>query len=274
MADERSLAERLRNGLSSAAVTGYGISFLLHLLILLGMAFWVLPQLVKSSSVTTVVQSEDEAPQPLDTLDDVQLELPAGQDNQLLPQLTDVTLPQNAPTNLLEHQFLRDVTAAESQGEGGANGAGGSFRLLEPRNAVKAGSFTAWTIPIAQRVGEEVKAGDDPRPGQDYHIVIQIKAPDDRRVYSISDLSGRVIGTDGYVQVVPAQSYYKDEQGQLIRVRLGSRLPVVDGVVQILVRVPGAEALVKDTIVVESRRLKEEQTLELVFGRNARNDSP
>jgi hypothetical protein len=43
-------------------------------------------------------------------------------------------------------------------------------------------------------------------------------------------------------------------------------LPIVDGVVQILIQVPGADALVKDTVSVKSRSLKEQQTLELVFG--------
>ena len=40
---------------------------------------------------------------------------------------------------------------------------------------------------------------------------------------------------------------------------------VKNGLVHIQVRVPGAERLIRDTIVISSKMLKEEQTLELVF---------
>jgi len=264
--------ERAAEWLKSATATGYGLSLLVHILLLTGMALWIFPQIAQQTSVTTVVESDVEAPQPLDAMDDVHLEVPAGSENVVVPQLTDA-VQQETDLNVLEHKFLQDVTAAETQGEGGSRDVGsGGFRLLEPKNAVKAGSFTAWTIPIARHPGEDPKAGENPRPGQDYHIVIQVKIPGNRQVYNIGDLSGKVIGTDGYIQIIPAMAFIQDEEGRMIRANLGRRLPVVDGVVQILIRVPGAEALVKDTIRVNSKLLKEQQTLELIFGKHARRD--
>ncbi len=260
------LKTRIVSWLRTAAATGYGMSLLIHALLMLGMALWIFPQITESTSITTVVESDDEAPQLFDAMDDVQLEAPAGSEEVVEPQLAEV-IQEDADLNVLEHQFLQDVTAAETQGEGGASDVGkGGFRLLEPKNAVKAGSFSAWTIPIVRRFGEQAKAGDSPRPGQDYHIVIQARIPGKRKSYKINDLSGRVIGTDGYVQIIPLLAFIQDENGRLIRAKAGRRVPVVDGVVQILVRVPGASALVKDTIRVKSKLLKEQQTLEIIFG--------
>ena len=128
------------------------------------------------------------------------------------------------------------------------------------------------TIPIAEIPGEKTTAGDSPRPGQDYHIVIQVRMPANRNSYNIADLSGKVIGTDGYVQVLPLQAYFQDEQGRMVRAKLGRQLPIIDGVVQIIIRVPGAEALVKDTIHVKSKLLRENQKLEIVFGKHSLND--
>ncbi len=272
-ADEQKIAigERMSGWLRTAAAAGYGLSLLLHAFLMLVMALWFFPQIKEAMSITTVVQSDTEEPQHFDAMDDVHLQSPAGSQEVLVPQLTEAI--NDADLNLLEAKFLQDVTAAESQGDGGSSGVGsGGFRLLEPRNAVKAGSFTAWTIPIAQIPGEKTTAGDSPRPGQDYHIVIQVKVPTNRDVYNIADLSGKVIGTDGYVQVIPAQAYFQDKDGNMIRAKIGRRLPIVEGVVQIIIRVPGAEALVKDTIQIKSKLLKEDQTLELIFGKERRLD--
>ena len=205
-------------------------------------------------------------PEEFDLLDDVELEVSGGREDVVEPQLTEM-IEQDAQLNLLEHQFLTDVTAAEAKGEGGSKtGSGGGFRMLEPKNAVRKGSFTAWTIPIAQRFGEKPQAGDSPRPGQPYFIAIQVKLPERRRTYKVSDLSGKIVGTDGYVQLIPAMAYVQERDGKITRANVGRLLPIVDGVAQILIKVPGAEALVKDTIAIKSRTLKEEQTLLLVFG--------
>ena len=263
------ITDRIKQWLRTAAAAGYGMTLMLHVLLLVGMALWFFPQIKESMSITTVVQSDVEEIQTFDSLDDVQLEAPAGAEEILKPQLTEIVA--DADLNVLETQLLQDITSADTEGDGGSSGVGsGGFRLLEPKNAVKAGSFTAWTIPIAEVPGEKTRAGDSPRPGQDYHIVIQVRVPTDNKTYVVNDLSGRVIGTDGYVQIIPAQAFFQNDEGRFIPAKLGRRVPIVDGVVQIIIRVPGAEALVKDTINIKSKRLKESQKLELVFGKGNR----
>ena len=135
-----------------------------------------------------------------------------------------------------------------------------------PPSAVSAGNFAAWTIPIARRDDEQPKAGDSPRPGQDYYIVVQVRVPEHRTDYDIADLSGRVIGTDGYVQIIPAQAFTRNQHGHLTRAKTSQPLPVRNGVVQLLVRVPGAQEQVEDTIRIRSASSGEEQTLKLVYG--------
>ena len=107
------------------------------------------------------------------------------------------------------------------------------------------------------------KPGDSPRPGQPYYITIQIKVPEGRRRFPMSDLAGIIVGTDRYQQRLPQHTYVLDQNGQPTRPR-GS-IPVIDGVVQFLVFVPGARELVKDTIEISSEMLNEEQKLELVI---------
>jgi hypothetical protein len=106
---------------------------------------------------------------------------------------------------------------------------------------VTRGSFTVWTIP------------EDPTPGEKYMIMIQIKLNNSVKRYPRSDLSGNVIGTDGYRDNFggPTESGY---------------LPIKDNtVIYEALPVPGAAQLVKDVITVESKILKEKQVIELIF---------
>ncbi len=250
--------------LISRTALAYALSLLVHLLLLIHVPRWYQSN---TNLVTTVVQADDRPVQPFDDLRDVQLPVIGGEEQESNPQQM-LTQESERALNLLEHKFLQDVTAADTQGENAGSGVGaGGFRFLEPSNAVRVGSFSAWTIPIPQRFGEKPEAGASPRPGQSYHIVIQVRMPDDRSSYSITDLSGKVTGSDSYVQLIPAGAWVADEEsGQLTRVGNRRRLRIADGVAQILIRVPGAQAFVKDTITVKSRILDEEQTLELRFG--------
>lgn len=136
---------------------------------------------------------------------------------------------------------IRGMAGGEGTGEGfgGGNGTGiGVPSLNVPKYAVTRGSFSVWTDP------------KDPIPGIAYEIVIQFRLPPTVKRYKGSDLSGVVIGTDDYKQPI----------------RLGTRTyPVEDGSVQIRIRVPGADRLVRDTIRVESKLLKEKQVIEIEF---------
>ena len=138
------------------------------------------------------------------------------------------------------------------------------FDVPESGTAVTQGSFTAWTSP------------ENPAPGESYQIIIEMKLPRRTKRYRTSDLSGRVIGTDGYRQHLPfdsrapyASRVTAGAAPETISARM--RIDVEQSRIQLVVSVPGAQRLVKDTIEIKSRLLKEEQKLELVFGRKERD---
>jgi hypothetical protein len=128
---------------------------------------------------------------------------------------------------------------AGGQGREGEFGEGFEYSIPKNGKAVIQGNFAAWTVP------------EDPKPKEAYKIVIQIKLPEHIKTYALTDLSGLVEGTDQYKQPIP----------QSVR----GFLPVVNHQTQLVVEVPGAEALVQDTIVIRSRVLNESQKLEIVF---------
>jgi hypothetical protein len=158
---------------------------------------------------------------------------------------------------------------------GGAGGAGlsagtgrrASTRSDLPPNAVEAGSFAAWWIPKVERYGEKVEPGQLPRVNQPYFIHVQIRVPDDRRTLRVDDLSGEIIGTDGYRQPIPDRAWVLDDSGALVRAVGGrSFLRVAGGLVEVVFKVDGAgQAGVRDTIRIRSQILGEEQTLMLEF---------
>jgi hypothetical protein len=157
-----------------------------------------------------------------------------------IPQLQSLAIP--TPALPARPAGVPGGAATEGSAGGGREGEfGGGFEFSIPKNgrAVIKGNFAAWTVP------------QDPKPKESYKIVIQIKLPKTVKNYALSDLSGIVEGTDQYKQPIP----------QNVR----GFLPVVDHQTQLVVEVPGAEALVKDTIVIRSRVLRESQTLEIVF---------
>lgn len=156
----------------------------------------------------------------------------------------------NSPVLLSDSGLIGPTTVAqvgggsgEGAGKGDGDGAGIAVPTLNiPSYAVTKGSFSAWTEP------------EDPKPGQEYFITIQVRLPGDlqnRKMYPVKDISGMVTGTDGYKKV--------------IRFRPNEKIEVQDGVIEFQLRIPGAAHLVKDTIRIQSRMLKEKQTLQLVF---------
>jgi hypothetical protein len=127
----------------------------------------------------------------------------------------------------------------EGTGFGGDGSGGMAGNVRVPSTAITKGSFTVWTDP------------EDPRPGQKYDIVIQIKVPTTITSYRLRDLTGTVKGTDTYFKAIKFKST--------------ERKAVKDGVVQVRVDIPGAAQLVRDTIQIRSAVLKEEQTIQIVF---------
>lgn len=166
----------------------------------------------------------------------------------------------------------QNVPGGDSEDPDG-NGAGLLLKVPKSGLAVTKGSFTAFTIPA------------NPKPGQVYQIVIEVRLPDDVQKYKVSDLSGRVTGSDNFEMTLPRDTLNKNlysrgvpppgypvEGGKLKEIKSSSTINVTNNRVQIVVSVPGGARMVKDIIKIRSRRLKEEQELELVFGKAPTTD--
>ena len=151
------------------------------------------------------------------------------------------------------------AAVGSANADAGQEGESTFFRIPESGLAVTKGSFTAWTDPA------------HPQPGQLYQIIIEIRLPDRIKSYRLSDLSGVVIGSDSYRQNLPfdrdSPSAARVTGGAEYKtVRRNTRVKMTGKKLQLAIKVPGAERLVKDRIRIESRRLDEEQEITLVFG--------
>ena len=239
-------------GLATAeGFSGLGVSLLVHGVVLLVAAVWAVDAAVGVPGLTlSATPGDDSEELRLDVIDTaVELSGTAAPTLQAPPVELDPVDP-----DLLARAVAAapaDLAAGTAEGTGEGDGKGseeGTSGVNVPGggNVVKAGSFTVWSIP------------PDPRPRQNYLIVIQVDLPPELRLskYPKRDLYGTVKGTDGYKQQLPSNDS---------RQRRGF-LPIRNNTVQIVVPVPGAkQKLVKDRIVVGSRLLSEKQELELVF---------
>lgn len=245
--------------LISNASCGYGVSLIIHTVLLLALSAIVYHSMDDNQSISMIITDADAMPIEFTEIMDLTVE-PAGSSQNQLPQLTKI--PITAEEAEITSSLL-DSTAsmAGNNGEGGDTdeGFGFMFSMPEGGKVVSKGSFSAWTVP------------EDPEPRKDYMIVIRIRLPEKTRLYRISDLSGKVEGSDFYVQHLPFDPNRKDlgarseRGGQVIRLRSSDRLRVINNHVQIMIPVMGGDSLVRDTIHVRSRMLKEDQTLEIVF---------
>ena len=245
--------------LISNATCGYGVSVIFHAILLGAMSAIVYHINDDNQSISTIITEVDSMPIEFTEIMDLTVE-PAGSSPNQLPQLTKI------PLSMAEAEIsssLLDSTAsnAGNDGEGGATDEGFGFKFSMPEGGkvVSKGSFSAWTVP------------EDPEPRKDYMIVIRIKLPEKTRLYRISDLSGKVEGSDSYVQHLPFDPERMDlgarseVGGQIVRLRSSSRLRVIKNHVQVMIPVKGGDTLVRDTIHVRSRILKEDQQLEIEF---------
>lgn len=272
--DDRPWNQKIVGWIRGEDGAGYGISLIVHLVTIAVLAIPVIRHFDRGSGFATVTSEPfNEGGGGFGGFVDTELadpvEVGEGQSLTLLPeQMANDALP------IANALFSGSGGGKGGGGDGhgaGDGGFGAGIGPFVPGNAVTKGSFTAWTTPTygvgyPRRFGEpDPKPGDSPRPGQPYFITIQIKVPADREWYPIADIKGTVVGTDRWVQSIPEYTFWRSNAGELISVKGRTSIPVVDGKVQFLVRVPGADELVKDTIQVSSRMLKEKQTLELVF---------
>lgn len=223
------------------ALAGYGVSLILHTLMTVALALFIFEK-ARTGDYSLLFADADDDVVELDETIDTSLDLAGGAEEQLeLPHMQVVNIDQSEIVVPAISEELRPQLPASGDGAGGTkgDGAGPGFAMPKGGNVVSKGSFTAWTIP------------EDPQPGQNYLIVIQIELPDKVTRYRRSDLSGIVVGTDGYRQAIPGITR--------------GFLPVKEKRSQLVIQVPGAARLVRDTINVRSKLLKESQRLEIVF---------
>lgn len=232
----------LKHWLRTAVAAGYGVSLLIHAVALLVMSFAMFSNLEFDTAIQSAISDAEES-SLFDDVIDLQMDMPMGDVSfeKTLQSAMDVEQADWAENpittgieDLIESLFEKD----------GDKGLGGSG-FLAPKNSrvFKKGSFSAWTIP------------NDPEPGQNYVIVIVVKLPSRVKRYRATDLSGIVIGTDGYRQPIPGPTY---SRGKVY-------LPMKDKMVQLKIVVPGGASRVRDVIDIRSTMLKEKQRIELEF---------
>jgi len=134
---------------------------------------------------------------------------------------------------------LFTITLSESDTTGGFEGDFDDWLVRAGGNAITKGRFTVWTIP------------EDPGPSQSYWIIIQVKHENPLIDYTRVDLSGTVVGTDGYLTQIATHN--------------PANLQVTDNIAKLALQIPGGAGLVKDTIEVKSSILEEEQTIVITF---------
>src|SRR5262249_10892565 len=147
---------------------------------------------------------------------------PPGEAGEAAPLIDDQFAQSiDALTGANPQEATRTMAGGKGKGEadsgtgtgGGGGGSGGNGvgfgvgGIKVPGHAQTKGSFTAWADPR------------DPKPGQDYFIVIRVQLPKNIKKYRGADLKGSVKGTDNYTQDIKFQQ--------------GEQFPVEDGAVVI-----------------------------------------
>ena len=232
--------DRLNEWFSKQGMIGVAVSLLVHTLVLLILAFLLVSQVSREeiSTIFGMQGNSDELTADL-ILDS---ELPGDQGESAPLETTDVSQKLDAlgvQSDFAESMHVGLGGKGTGDGDSGDGSGLGVGALKVPGHAQTKGSFSTWSDPR------------DPKPGQDYDIVIQVKLPGNVTKFRGSDISGNVIGTDGYRQT--------------IRFKPNEILPIEGGIIRIRIPVPGAGRLVRDTIRVESKLLKERQTFEIEF---------
>lgn len=186
--------------------------------------------------------------------------VPAKSESSIQQIANNLRVVENGTVSTRPEDLLPSFASTEKEGAD-AGGAEFMFKIPESGLAVTKGSFTVWSDP------------EIPRPREPYKLIVQIRLPARIKAYRINDLSGHLVGTDDYEQKIPYDPkaphnlFYTDENLQAIKITSGSEaVKVRDNKIQLMIIVPPAKRLVKDTIHIRSRRLRERQELELVFG--------
>jgi hypothetical protein len=197
-------------------------------------------EVVIAPTVTT--PEKETVPEPEPELEPIE---PETTEPEQLPEETVARAKPNPSLPAAFEPSNEQVSAASTEGAGkqgpslGEKKAAPPIVRSPPSRARIVGAFSAWTEP------------ENPAPGQPYVIVIQVTLPERIKRYTSSDLSGVIMGADGYRKFIQ-----------------GSRaedLPIVDHTARIRVPVIGAERGRKDSIVIQSRVLRQRQLIALNY---------
>lgn len=245
--------------LSKDALRGYAVSFGYHLALALILSLFVFHKEVSSMGVgTSLIGGGGEAgggggDGGLDDSNVLEINSPpaiqgADKLDTMLSSSNAVsdalgTPALSASSGLTEIGIGPGTGGGEGSGDGKGNGSGlgdglgvGGYGMPAAGKFVRKGSFTAWTVP------------QDPEPGEDYKIIIQVQYKDPKQKLTVRDISGSVLGTDLFKLMISRHTaeFLTDAN-------------------QVVVHIPGAAARVRDTIKIYSSILKENQRLDIEF---------
>ncbi len=122
-----------------------------------------------------------------------------------------------------------------------------------PQNAVTQGSFTVWAEP------------PNPAPGQNYSINVAVKLPSNTYSYTKADLSGTLVGTDGYQQAIIPVTAVGIAPQTFTFTPANPSIPGSTPSALLVMHIPGAMKNVRDTLTVTSVTLQESQTIGIIF---------
>ena len=229
--------------LGKAALRSYAISMVMHLLIALPLSIIVFHSELTDLGVDTLlaVQGDALTAESLDETPVFQLDQSGGLTGETLDTMLTASAVSNAfgPSSLKVPEDIGGFSKGEGEGTGDQVGNGlniGGYKMPEGGKVVSKGSFTAWTVP------------DDPAPGEDYKIVIQVNYKKRNQKIPPGDITGTVVGTDKFRLMI---SRHTSE--------------IIADANQVVIYIPGAMARVRDTIRVYSAMLRENQRIEIVF---------
>ena len=113
---------------------------------------------------------------------------------------------------------------------------------VTPPNGIVKGSFTVWAVP------------PNPAQDEDYDIHVRVNLPLTITSYAVTDLSGTLVGTDSYTQKING----------LFDV-ISQRFIYSPGSAELVMKIPGADRGVDDTLNVASKVLNESQSILIHF---------
>lgn len=257
----------------------YTVSLIIHIALIVILAIPIIHGPSQEVSIVTTIRDSDDTSETWQIGSIIEAPQLTQQKSMTADELLAPRVDESAPYEPIpENAAIAEAAASPGDQDGMDSsdlaGAVGGYLLKEPENAVKAGRFAVFSRPVIRSVRDVAvefgEPGDAPLAGMNYFIVIQIQVGEKRKTFPIGDLIGNVVGTDGYRQKFPQNVYYLDDEGIPQKINRSKPIKVVNGVVQLLMEVPGAKADVRDNIYLKSKMLKEEQNLQLIFQRRSR----